>query len=52
MSEKLRRVLDTVTDRVIAYQPAPKSHKAKKRRRKRNAKRHKKRKAKRGESCI
>lgn len=32
-------VLDAVADRVLAYQPAPKSRKAKKRRRKRNAKR-------------
>lgn len=34
--------LDSIADRVLAYQPAPKSPKAKKRRRKRNAKRRKK----------
>lgn len=33
--------LDAMADRVLAYQPAPKSRKAKKRRRKRNGRRRK-----------
>ena len=38
---KRPNVLDSVADRVLAYQPPPKSLKAKKRRRKRNARRRK-----------